>query len=101
MEHAGITPACSRHPIGDRNLGLGAAAARLADSPSPRLPGSRPWGSGPAPGWWETPLHPVPRCCVFAPALGGLLLSGCAVRWNPVQREGLDADGRALLRGAG
>jgi hypothetical protein len=38
---------------------------------------------------------------VFAPALGGLLLSGCAVRWNPVQREGLDADGRALLRGAG
>lgn len=38
---------------------------------------------------------------MLAPALGGLLLSGCAVLRNPVQREGLDADVRALLRGAG
>ena len=38
---------------------------------------------------------------MLAPALDGLLLSGCAVLRNPVQREGLDADARALLRGAG
>jgi len=37
----------------------------------------------------------------LAPALGALLLSGCAVLWHPDQREGLDADVRALLRGAG
>jgi len=36
-----------------------------------------------------------------ASALGGLLLVGCTALWNPVQREGLDADVRALLRGAG
>ena len=34
-------------------------------------------------------------------ALGGLLLIGCAALWNPVQRGGLDADVRQLLRRAG
>lgn len=34
-------------------------------------------------------------------ALGGLLLIGCTALWNPVQRGGLDADGRQLLRAPG
>ena len=36
-----------------------------------------------------------------ASVLGGLLLIGCTALWNPIQRGGLDADVRALLRGAG